>query len=73
MAEFDPGEGFGSCSSSVAPVYNHSVPNSASFFGDMMLVPPGVVDARQWHPGREETANRRQRDGHVIVGVARVH
>ncbi len=55
-----------------AQVYNHSVPDFASFFGPLELVPPGVVDARDWRPGWEQAVHLAPRDGQVIVGVARV-
>jgi hypothetical protein len=53
-------------------VYNHSVPEFASFFGPLELVPPGVVDAREWHPDWEQEVHLPPRDGQAIVGVARV-
>ena len=65
-------EGFGTYSAGPAQVYNHSVPDFASFFGPLELVPPGVVDAREWRPGWEQAVHLRPRDGQVIVGVARV-
>lgn len=63
-------EGLGAYSSEAAPVYSHSVPEIASFFGTLELVLPGVVDARQWHPGWE-FPNLPPRDSQVVVGVAR--
>jgi S-adenosyl methyltransferase len=36
------------------------------------LLPPGVVDAREWSPDREEPMRFPSREGQVIVGVARV-
>jgi hypothetical protein len=53
-------------------VYNHSVQDFASFFGALELVPPGVVDAREWRPDWERAVHLRPRDGQAIVGVARV-
>ena len=53
-------------------VHNHSVPEFASFFGSLELVPPGVVDAREWRPGWEQAVRLPPREGQVIVGVARV-
>jgi hypothetical protein len=53
-------------------VYNHSVQDFASFFGALELVPPGVVDAREWRPDWEQAVHLRPRDGQAIVGVARV-
>ncbi|SRR6266849_6957030 len=35
------------------------------------LVPPGVVDAREWRPDWEQAVRLPPRDGQVIVGVAR--
>jgi S-adenosyl methyltransferase len=65
-------EGFGTYSAGPAQVYNHSVPDFASFFGPLELVPPGVVDAREWRPDWEQAVRLPPRDGQVIVGVARV-
>jgi hypothetical protein len=65
-------QGFGAYSSSGTRVYNHSVEDFASFFGPLKLVPPGVVDGREWYPDAEEPAHATPRDGQVIVGVARV-
>ena len=65
-------KGFGSYSTGATQVYNHSVPEFASFFGPLELVPPGVADAREWRPDWEQSVRLRPRDGQVIVGVARV-
>ena len=65
-------QGFGAYSSGAAQVYNHSVAEFASFFGPLELVPPGVVDAREWRPDWEEPVHLPPRDGQTIVGVARV-
>jgi O-methyltransferase involved in polyketide biosynthesis len=64
--------GFGTYSSGAAQVYNHSVPEFASFFGPLDLVPPGVVDSREWRPDWEHPVHLPPRDGQVIAGVARV-
>lgn len=56
--------------SSTAPVYSHPLPDVASFFGPLELVPPGVVDARQWHPA-SELLDLAPRENYVAVGVAR--
>jgi len=64
-------EGFGTYSAGPAQVYNHSVPEFAGFFGPLELVPPGVVDAREWRPDWEQAVRLPPRDGQVIVGVAR--
>jgi O-methyltransferase involved in polyketide biosynthesis len=63
-------EGLGTYSSKAAPVYSHPVPEIAGFFGPLELIPPGLVDARQWHPGWE-LPTMPARDSHVIAGVAR--
>jgi O-methyltransferase involved in polyketide biosynthesis len=63
--------GFGAYSAGATRVYNHSVPEFASFFGALELVPPGVVDAREWRPDWEQPVHLAPRDGQVIVGVAR--
>ncbi len=64
--------GFGAYSSGAAQVYNHSVPEFASFFGPLDLVPPGVVDSREWRLDPERAVYLAPRDGQVIAGVARV-
>ena len=64
--------GFGAYSSGGTQVYNHSVPEFTSFFGSLELVPPGVVDAREWRPDWEQPVHLPPRDGQAIVGVARV-
>jgi O-methyltransferase involved in polyketide biosynthesis len=65
-------KGFGAYSAGATRVHNHSVAEFASFFGDLDLVPPGVVDARAWRPGWEDPVQLAPRDGQVIVGVGRV-
>jgi SAM-dependent methyltransferase len=64
--------GFGAYSSGGIQVHNHSVADFTGFFGDLELVPPGVVDSREWHPGSGEPVPLPPRDGQVIAGVARV-
>ncbi len=41
-------------------------------FGPLKLVPPGVVDVREWYPDSAQPVHAAPRDGQVIVGVARV-
>ena len=66
-------QGFAAYSSGGAPrPYNHSVPDFASFFGDLALVPPGIVDAREWHPDPGEEGPFPPRSGYTIAGVARI-
>jgi O-methyltransferase involved in polyketide biosynthesis len=68
----DADESFGGYSESVAPVYNHSPADFAGFFGPLELVPPGPVDARQWHPAWAGAADLERRDGYVLAAVAQV-
>jgi O-methyltransferase involved in polyketide biosynthesis len=63
---------FGTYSEGVARAYNHPVAEFASFFGPLELVPPGVVDARRWHPGWDQDIKLPPREGQSIAGVARV-
>lgn len=65
-------QGFRAYSSGGNQSYNHSVADFTSFFGDLTLVPPGIVDARQWHPDAGEEGPFPPRSGYTIVGVARV-
>ena len=64
-------QGFGSYSSAIE-VHNHSVAGFTSFFGDLELVPPGIVDSREWRPDWAQPVDLPPRDGQVIVGVGRV-
>jgi hypothetical protein len=57
-------------SSKAAPIYIHPLPDIASFFGSLELVPPGIVNGRQWRPGWALTKPPSQ-DNYVIAGVAR--
>lgn len=63
-------EGLSAYSSATAPVYSHPLPDIASFFGPLELVPPGLVEARQWRPEREPESQP-QRTSLVIAAVAR--
>ena len=66
-------QGFGTYSSaSAAQAYNHSVAEFTSFFGPLTLVPPGVIDARAWHPDDGQADPLSARPGQALVGVARV-
>jgi O-methyltransferase involved in polyketide biosynthesis len=62
-------EGLSAYSSAAAPVYSHPMPDIASFFASLGLVPPGLVEARRWRPDREPE-NLPQRSSQVIAGVA---
>jgi SAM-dependent methyltransferase len=62
-------EGLRTYSSEVTTMYMHTLAEITSFFGSLDLVPPGVVDARQWHHDREPAALP-PRAGFVVAGVA---
>ena len=63
---------FGTYSSGVAQGHNYPVAEFATLFDGMELVPPGVVDGRQWHPGWSDLPPAPSRDGQAISGVARI-
>lgn len=65
-------QGFRAYSAGGNQSYNHSVADFASFFGDLTLVPPGIVDAREWRPDPGEEGPFPPRSGYTIVGVASV-
>ena len=54
------------------PAYNHPAADVASFFGSLPLVPPGLVDAREWRPAVPRSAPLPPRDGETLAGVAQV-
>jgi O-methyltransferase involved in polyketide biosynthesis len=56
----------------VAQAYNHTAEEIAGFFGELPLVPPGVVVARDWHPDTGEMRSGPLDLEQMIVGVARV-
>jgi O-methyltransferase involved in polyketide biosynthesis len=64
-------EGFAGYSTAVAPVYNHSAAEFASFFDSLEILPPGVVDARMWC-AQTGAPDPLERDQYAIVGVARI-
>jgi hypothetical protein len=64
-------EGFDGYSTAVAPVYNHSAAEFASFLDSREILPPGVVDARTWC-ARTGAADPLPREQYAIVGVARL-
>jgi len=59
-------------SGGVAKAYNHSAEEIVGFFGELPLVPPGVVVARDWHPDTGEMRSGPLDLEQMIVGVARV-
>ena len=64
----DSDAGLSMYASKAAPVYNHPVPEFASFFAPFELVPPELVDARRWHPGWD-LPNPPARDFYILAGV----
>ena len=62
-------EGLRTYSSEVTKMYLHTTAEVTSFFGPLDLVPPGVVDARQWHQDTGP-AVLAPRAGFVVAGVA---
>ena len=63
---------FSTYSSGVTQGHNYPVAEFTTLFDGMELVPPGVVDGRQWHPGWSDLPKVRSRDGQAISGVARI-
>jgi O-methyltransferase involved in polyketide biosynthesis len=63
---------FSAYSAGPAPARNYSVAEITALFDGTELVPPGVVDARQWHPGRSDLPALAFRTGQAICGVGRV-
>ena len=49
---------------------NHTREDVVSFFAGLELVGPGVTEAQTWRPWMPQPVVR-QREGHVLVGVAR--
>jgi O-methyltransferase involved in polyketide biosynthesis len=62
--------GLSAYSGGVAKVYNHTAEAIAGFFGELPLVPPGVVSAHDWHPDTGEMRSVPLGMGQMIVGVA---
>jgi hypothetical protein len=55
-----------------ASARNYSVAEVTTLFDGTELVPPGVVDARQWHPGWPDLPELPLRAGQAIGGVGRI-
>jgi hypothetical protein len=66
------GRWFSTYNTGVASARNYSLAEAATLFDGMELVPPGLVDARQWHPGRSGLPTMPPREGQAISGVARI-
>ncbi|MGH3253580.1 MAG: SAM-dependent methyltransferase [Trebonia sp.] len=54
-----------------SPLHQHTPEDFATFFGPLELVPPGVGDARTLRPGQGEATALPDREGWMIVGIAR--
>jgi S-adenosyl methyltransferase len=63
---------FSAYSAGPAPARNYSVAEITALFDGTELVPPGVVDARQWHPGWSDLPALPFRTGQAICGVGRI-
>jgi O-methyltransferase involved in polyketide biosynthesis len=63
---------FSAYSAGPAPARNYSVAEITALFDGTELVPPGVVDARQWHPGWSDVPALPFRIGQAICGVGRI-
>jgi hypothetical protein len=60
---------FSTYNSGVAQGHNYSVPEVATLFSGMELVPPGLVEARRWRPGWPELPKMApRRPGHLWRG-----
>jgi O-methyltransferase involved in polyketide biosynthesis len=63
---------FSAYSSGPAQARNYSVAEITALFDGTELVPPGVVDARQWYPDASDLPELPFRTGQAICGVGRV-
>jgi O-methyltransferase involved in polyketide biosynthesis len=63
---------FSAYSSGPAPARNYSVPEITALFDGTELVPPGVVDARQWRAGWSDIPTLPFRTGQAICGVGQI-
>jgi O-methyltransferase involved in polyketide biosynthesis len=63
---------FSTYNAGVAEGHNYSMAEVTTLFDGMELVAPGLVEARQWHPGWSELPTMPSRGGQAISGVARV-
>jgi O-methyltransferase involved in polyketide biosynthesis len=63
---------FSAYSAGPAQARNYSVDEITGLFGDAELVPPGVVDARQWYPDLSGPPDLPFRTGQAICGVGRI-
>jgi S-adenosyl methyltransferase len=75
MAHGNGAEGerwFNAYSAGPAPARKYSVAEIAALFDDTELVPPGVVDARRWHPGWSDLPTLPFRTGQAICAAGRI-
>jgi S-adenosyl methyltransferase len=54
-----------------ATLHNHPQDQVAAFFSGLEMMPPGLVDARRWHPGIPVKKLHNHEGGHVLAGVGR--
>lgn len=54
-----------------AGLHNHQPAQIAAFIDGLDLVPPGLVDARDWRPGAPPPEPRQHRGGRILAAVAR--
>ena len=54
-----------------ATLHNHTPQQVAGFFAGLDLVPPGLVDARDWSPGAIAVPQAVHRGGRVLAGAGR--
>ena len=52
--------------------HNHTREDIESFFAGLELVGPGITEAQTWRAWMPQPVLR-QREGHVLAGVARIH
>ena len=54
-----------------AVLHNHPPAQIAAFLDGLDLVPPGLLDARDWYPGAPAPGLREHRGGRILAAVAR--
>jgi O-methyltransferase involved in polyketide biosynthesis len=64
---------FSAYSAGPARARNYSAAEITTLFDGTELVSPGVVDARQWHPGWSDLPTPPFRTGQAICGVGRIN
>lgn len=54
-----------------AVLHNHPPAQIAAFLDGLELLPPGLVDARDWQPETPAPGPREHRGGRILAGVGR--